>query len=61
MVINGSNIIEITDNIINKFIPYVTNYFSIKNLKADYPNLHFPNVILSWINRQDFITYLNNN
>ena len=61
IVINESNIIEIKNIIVTKFIPYFINFFSIKNLKANYPNLHFPDVVLSWIESQDFTTYLKNN
>lgn len=61
IVVNEFNMIEIKNNIVIKFIPYLLSYFSIESLKVHYPNLHFPNAVLSWIDGCDFSTYLNNN
>jgi hypothetical protein len=61
LIINELNMVEIKNNIVNKFIPYFIDYFSINNLKTNYPNLHFPDVVLAWIESQDFIAYLKNN
>lgn len=59
IVIKESNINEIVDNILDKFIPYIIDYFSLTNLKNQFPRIDLDNVILAYINREEFKEYLN--